>query len=587
MQKELLDYFKVMLVSDGTSKVINYKFMTKGILLNFIPNEEQTNAIKAYVRDANVSTMFSVDDVNNMSTDEKIVKQISHYALQFGTFYTFDVMRATDNSDTMTITLIRGVTKAELQLLIDDSLYSNRPVKDSKILAAIIKYFKLAYDVNKIKNNELRVILFDAVKDRFNYGDDAVRYIVNACSESDLLIKSLDVIKAVQANADNLPTKFLTNHKTPLSEVYNRHKRIIMAVKVGTKARASKSAINQIARLSKNNHKPIVLPMNKTFISDALISTGGQFSALGKIKTKYDYKNLDKFALRDKLKILSLLEFKTHGSATDIFVIRNGRVHLSEDRPVYAKSELQYAMDRVLQSIAKDLAYLKDKVIVLPKDIDYGLPISRKQSVGNLPYGTKVNVASREISSGVYWKNDWGARDIDLSAVDRDGNRTGWGSRLGYDRGGTTGVQFSGDIVNAPNGAMEFLTSSQEDYGLFANIFNGEMGCKIQILVGKKDRKDWIEETFIREEVALKSRGNIVGFVRGKEFTLFYGRMNESYVSSARNKVMIQKALSMRWTIKTLFDHLGIAYVEAAEKPDYDLSYAGFSFDKLENLLNA
>lgn len=574
MQKELLDYFKVMVVADSTTKVLNYKFMTKGILLNFISKSDQEAAIKEYVRDAHATTMFSVEEVNNLSTDEKIVKQLSHYALQFGTNYTLDVMRSADGSDIMTVTLIRGVTKAELQLLIDDSLYSNRPVKDSKILAAIIKHFKLGYDVNKIKNNELRVILFDAAKDIFANGDDAVRYIVNMCSESDLLIKSKDVIAAIQLNADKLPTKFLQNHKQVLAQVYNRHKRLIMAIKVGTKARASKSVINAIGHLSKTAHKPVMIAANKTFVSDAL-----------KAK-RYSYSNLDKFNLRDKLKILNLLEFKKLGSSTDIFVIRNGRVHLAEDRPVYSGNQLQGVIDKVLVSIGKDLSYLKDKVIVLPNDIDYGLPISRKQSVGNLPFGTKVNADSREISSGVYWKNDWGARDIDLSAVDEEGNRTGWGSRLGYDRGGKTGVQFSGDIVNAPDGAMEFLTSSHENYGLFANIFSGEVGCKIQVVVGKKQRAQWMEETFIREELSLKSRGNIVGFVQGKMFTLFYGRMNESHVSSARNKVMIQKALSMKWTLKTLLDHFSIAYVEQAEKPDYDLSYASFTFDKLEALLN-
>lgn len=73
MDKELLDYFKCMLVEDNSAKVVNYQFMTKGILLNFTPNDVQVAAIKRYVRDADVTTLFSVDDVNNLSTDEKII----------------------------------------------------------------------------------------------------------------------------------------------------------------------------------------------------------------------------------------------------------------------------------------------------------------------------------------------------------------------------------------------------------------------------------------------------------------------------------------------------------------------------------
>lgn len=569
--KLLLDNFKCMLVANKTPKVLNYQFMTKGILLNFVPLQTQVEAIKQYIRDANVSTMFSVDEVNNLSTDEKILKQLNHYALQFGTNYAFDVMRATDTgSNAVTITLIRGVTSKELQLLIDDSLYSNRPVKDSKAIVTIIKHYGLVYRISDIKNNELRVALFDVNKDKFTNGDDAVRYLVNVCGESDLLIKSKDVVAKVQANASKVSVKFIENHASVLSEVFNRHKRIIMAVKLGNKA--LRSVINRISRHSKQTHKPIAMAKSKTFVADAL-----------KVKT-YNYRNLDKFSLRDKLKILNLLEFKTKRLTSDIFVIRNGRTHLAEDRPVYEVAQIKSVIEQVLRSIEKDLAHLKGKTIVLPKEIDYGLSISRKQSVGNLPFGTKVYTEGREISAGVYWRNDWGARDIDLSAIDNEGNRTGWGSRYGYGRGGSTGVQFSGDIVNAPDGAMEFLTSHSEHYGLFANIFSGEPGAKIQVLVGTKQREQWIENTVIREELSLKSRGNIVGFVQGKTFTVFYGRMNESHVSNGRNKVMIQKALSMKWTVRTLLDHFGIAHVEQAKKADFDLSYAGFTYDKLEAL---
>jgi hypothetical protein len=44
MNKELLDYFKVMLVEKSSPKVLNYDFMTKGILLDFTPSKEQTIA---------------------------------------------------------------------------------------------------------------------------------------------------------------------------------------------------------------------------------------------------------------------------------------------------------------------------------------------------------------------------------------------------------------------------------------------------------------------------------------------------------------------------------------------------------------
>lgn len=566
----LLEYFKCLIVSkEETKPVINYEFMTKGIILNFNPDSSQKKIIKEYAKENFPNTLFSVDEVNELSLDEKLFKQFTHYYLQSGVDSPrFDVQRSTDKSDTVPVTLIRGISKKELQSLIDDCLYSNKPVKDTQKLAGIIKDNDLEYRINDVLNNELRVLLFDLDKDKFNNGDDVVRYIITKYTNYDLLIKSEEVLKVVSENAIKIPSDLLEKHIDVLSQVFNRHKRIFMAMKIGNRGLAS--VINIISRKSKQNHIPVYMSKNKTFVNDVM-----------KV-SKYNYKDLDKFSLRDKFKILNLLEFKTQKLPEDIYNIRNGKVWVKKDAKVYDIFRLNLVIERVISSIGKDLKHLEGKTIVLPEDIDYGLPISHKQSMGNLPFGTKVSTTENEISSGIYWKNDWGARDIDLSSINIDGDRTGWGSSSGYNN--IYDVTFSGDITNAPNGAMEFLTSSKGQYSLFANIFNGEVGCKIEILVGQKESKQWIDKTLIRESINLTSKGNVVGLVQDKVFIAFVGRVRNSRISDNRDKIMIQKALSMKWTVKALFDELGIKYVNQSNKPDYDLSYANFTFDKLEKL---
>jgi hypothetical protein len=570
----LLDFFKAVLIDDSqkSAKKVVTTYITRGILLDFEPTPNQAKVVESFIRENKIRTLFSVDEVDKAGICDKIVKQLAHYAVSYWFESPELIMNIEGVDHPLSFIAIRGLHKSQIQKFIDTLLYSNRPGKDTDGLVRIIRELDLQYHFDEIKNNELRIQLFDQGKDVFSNGDDAVRYIVFQCTNSPLLIKSRQVIETVQVEHDKIRAHFLQKHVAPLSECFNRHKRIIMALKVGTSSRKVKTIINQIAHLSKKNHKPIGLSKNKTFISDSLQNTGG-----------YNFANLEKFSVRDKFKFLNLLQFKKLRLREDIFVIRNGRTWAEAGRPIFKLSTIAEVEAKVLDSIGVDLQHLKHKKIVLPKDIDYGLPISRKQSLGHLPFGTKVKVTSDEISSGVYWKNDWGARDLDLSTIDKEGNRTGWGRMTGYDRGNP--VTFSGDIVNAPNGAMEFMTSSDASYGLFVNIYNGELGCECEVLVGKKSKERWINTTTIREKCKLPSRGNVIGFVNGKEYTVFLGRLNESRASFNTGAIILAKAKSYYWTVTKLLDEFDIAWTsEELKKPDHNLSYEGFTFEKLEQM---
>jgi len=217
-------------------------------------------------------------------------------------------------------------------------------------------------------------------------------------------------------------------------------------------------------------------------------------------------------------------------------------------------------------------------------DIDYGLPISRKQTLGNLPFGTKITVDG-EISSGVYWENAGGATDLDLSTIDLEGGRVGWGCARGYN---DPNITFSGDVTNAPKGAMEFMTSSTDTYGLFVNIFSGdEKNSKMELVVGSRDpsNKKWIDKCVIREKHTLQSRGNMLGFVHQSTFTVQAGRLNSNRVSSDREKAIVERMCAPKCTVREILEVVGATIVtDNSGACDYDLSYNQFSYDKLEEL---
>ena len=241
----------------------------------------------------------------------------------------------------------------------------------------------------------------------------------------------------------------------------------------------------------------------------------------------------------------------------------------------------------VLNSLSEELNFLKGQTILLDADVDYGLPISRKQTVGNLPFGTRVTSRSNEISSGMYWENAWGATDLDLSTIDLKGNRIGWGQYNFFD---DRNISFSGDLTDARSGAMEFMTSRSKDYSLFVNIYSGKTGAEMELVVGANQTrvttKKWIDEVLIRERITLNSRQTIIGFVKGMTFVAYMGRLNEKRVSVGENPIVNEMRVD-HWTLQRLFSAIGVAFdVDRRDEIEYnhDLSYGSFSFDKLESL---
>ena len=315
--------------------------------------------------------------------------------------------------------------------------------------------------------------------------------------------------------------------------------------------------------------------INKTFVAKALADKS------------FDMSVLDKISIRDKFKYLNLLAYKRKQNSVDAFVIRNGKMHIEPNRKVWDKTAINRVEDAVVTSLKADLAHLNGKKILLDQKVKYGLPTSRNQTVGQLPFGTRVSVGSERISAGMYWENEWGANDLDLTTIDTDGNRTGWGQYSGYDRNNP--ITYSGDVTNAYSGAMEFMTSKSTSYGLFVNIYSGQTGCEMEVVVGAdSDKSKWIGDIAIREKMKLNSRGNIIGFVHDNEFVVYSGRLGDSRVQSRGKNPMVERGLSNFWTVNDLFDLLEIDF-EVDKDPkvsyNYELTYEGFSFDKLESLL--
>lgn len=570
--KEILDIYKVMVV-DSPSKEYDLSNISNGYITNFNPSKDQEKLLNSYYKSLDMNTLFSVKERENGDILTLLNKQFLHYYEIYGldTPGLFDL--EVYSGKVISLNYVQGITTKELELLIQNNLYTNAPVKNALDIVNIIRHHNLSYDINMIKNNEMKVMLFDVTRDTYSNGDDAVRYICFNATNSPLLIKSKEVIKAVKSSIISI--NFIEKHSIVLANVFNRHKPIILAMKNKNNA----SIINLIGRLSKKIHIPIHEPISKRFVSEAL---KGNIS---------DYSLLNNFSNRDLFKYLNLLEYKKSRNTTEAYIIRNGKVHVEHNRPIYNTISIDNVVREIMVVLRKRLQLsLAGKTILLDKNVDYGLPTSRKQTIGVLPFGTVVNLSniSNEISSGVYWENEWGATDLDLSAIDINGQRVGWGQASGYN---STTILYSGDLTNAHNGAMEFLTSNKshsKTYGLFVNIYSGNDKADCELVIGNKTDKQWIDKPLIREKYTLESKGNILGFVNSGSFTVYAGRLTSSSVSSEKDKNIINRGIVNFWTITRLLDEASINYTynrQLGLDYDHDMSYSSITYDKLENLL--
>ena len=136
----------------------------------------------------------------------------------------------------------------------------------------------------------------------------------------------------------------------------------------------------------------------------------------------------------------------------------------------------------------------KTKTVYIPEGVEYALPTSEKQFVGEVPnYSTvEVDPSERDILIGVYWKNERksGHVDYDLSCQSIDGRKIGWNSRWTG-----KGLTYSGDITNAPNGAAEWMVVKEgldASFQIVNNLYSSSEDDfpEFTIMVGYADRKN-------------------------------------------------------------------------------------------------
>lgn len=557
------------MVARYNGRAINLDYIDYGVVLDFVPTAEQIEVLKCANPDRVTRTLFSVKERRKLDVEALVAKQILHYIEVYGldTPGLFN-LEVEGNDAKVPMKFISGMTEAELGVEVLRLAYSNAPLKSASLVRAVITENFIRVDFERVANNELRIQLFRPERDTFRDGADFVRWVIYSTLGVSLVIKNKKTIASLKTKAD-VSADLLERHKLPLAQVFNRMKPLILAMKNPSNAKV----VNEISRLSKTNHKPLRQSFAKTFIADAY-----------RDPFAFNYDLLVGASTRDLIKFLNLIKVRFAELDADVFLIRNGKMHVEPRVEQYDRSKLEYVERKVLEEMKRRLQHLVGKTIALPSNVDYGLPVSRKQTVGEMPFGTKVKVDDKRLSAGIYWENAWGARDLDLSCIMLDGSRSGWGDRYAYE---DNGVWFSGDVTDASKGAMEFFTSKNETYALYLNVFSGNEESDFELIVGRGSKKHWVDDVIFRQRLTTKDRQTFLGVVKDREFIVYDGSTGSSGASFGVRPELLKRAVIGMWTIKELFDAVGIKYVDNDGESvyDYTVNTENMTFSLLEDLL--
>jgi len=450
-------------------------------------------------RHANMTFHKSWAKVKDTPIEQLLFEQFLHYLTTYGfeafgidsdfVFIPTEKLEIPEIQKEIPLIVIKGYTKEELKEKIFQLLSTGIALKEETIHdvvdVALFTGFVLN-DVEKVKNKEVRIVLYSRLGLVPSNNIEFLRYIVYMTTGKTLIIKNdetIDAIKQYNMFVVNAFEKYKNEYGfEKLAEIFYRFKPIFLALR--TNAEMNKN-INRIRRLAKRYHRP----MKVDYINNvtALVKKG-------QVDKKELEKELKKVNIYRKVRLANALKYRTIDTHSILYKIRNGKAYATPFN-VDNQEKMKEILEIVLKSIAFDIEpKVRNKKIYIPEYVLYTFPTSEKNFVGNMPAGSSV-VVPNNLIFGIHWENYQKKRiDLDLSLLDATtGEKIGWDGEYRTEEGT---ILFSGDVTDAkpPDGASEVYYIDQKatkQYLIGLNFYNfydlhlGEIPYKF--FVGSKE----------------------------------------------------------------------------------------------------
>jgi len=515
------------------------------------------------------------------SRTDLLIEQIQHYISTYGSNFQDEIYIPNEILEIPDKKVVFKVIKAYpkevmtrkcLELLKSGIALKEETIND--ILSILVDELSYKFTGNEnIKNKEAVIKIADMYGIIPNDTLEFFRYIIFRATGESLLIKSKEVIEAIKTSNYNPAIQFEKFGLENLAEIFNRFKPLFLAFK----SKCPKS-INKISKLSKVHHKPLVSnPLN--YVTSIILNKEDDLHWLD---------NATPFAL---FRAISACHSRIQGQYAFAYRIRNGKSFIKTNKV----SGLAWTNYDFLINYCRERFSLNGKKYFLPQNVEYALPTSEKMFVGNIPTGSKFY--GKAMAVGVYWENQWGANDIDLSGLNI-GGKIGWNSDYKQRNGD---LMYSGDITDAPNGAVEYLYAKnglKEPTLVNCNVFSGIGNCEYKIVVGKGDQIDYNfmmnpNHLFLETKCQSVQKQNVLGILIPEQDKLCFVILNfgagECRVSgNSEITITATKALFQQWSnpisLKEIIIAFGGEIVNEIENSDYNLTLDNLQKDSFINI---
>jgi len=577
--EKIFNLFNCVLKGDDSDICINYEY---GFVIenNGAWAEKEISSFfkksKLSGNDLNKTFHKSWEVIKDTPREILFIHQIFHYFSTYGTNFEGSMYIPDEILNVPEIKLkfivVKALPKSEIIKKCLGILRSGIALKEETISDLFDILDDLDYKFTGeegIKNKEAIVKLAEIYKIYPKDPTEFFRFVIYRATNNTLLIKNKESIDLIKESKFNPSQLFKEYGLEKMAQIFNRFKPLFLAFK--TKC---PKTINRIAKLSKTLHKPMIEnPIN-------LVTS--------KLLDDKDINWLNNATVFSLFKAINACYSRKNGQDNFVYRIRNGKswVQLKHKKVNVDVCERNY---NLLINHIKNKFSFNGKTIYIPKNVEYALPTSEKMFVGNIPTGSSF--FGEQLAAGVYWENDWGATDIDLSGLNIDG-KVGWNSS--YNQNGR--LLYSGDMTNGRNGAIEYLWCNANKVPTtlaMSNVYYGDADCEYKIVIGngeKINREYMMDPNKVFAEVKCKSvqKQSVIGMFHYKEnktaFTVLNFGAGAARVSSGDSDIQSTaiEALKQQWinplTLNGIFVILGAKVVnEKVEKIDIDLSLENLS----------
>ena len=594
MDPILIQFFKAA-VPGAPAAADPAKLQADAFKCGFIIHPDLLNTdLEAFIsrQTANPNATFYKRWEDMMSKDRiaLLLDQITHYASTYGSGYTqpgngYVPNDGAEAPDFRELTLIAPVSEEELYGRCLKLIRSGAALKgetEKALCGAVTDYLAghpdEAFDIDSVRNREALSILCKALGRRPSAPVELLRYIVYEATGQTLLIQSADMLALVRGNAEKFDFRQLSQAELDaLASIFYRFKNLLLAFRTQEdydrtrrafvqKPSCNRAVVNRIRRAAPRLHVPMRKGFWETLLS-ASVSEEELRARLGGVSA---------------FKLVTLLQtirerLLTNPGEPVMYLVRNGSVWLQDAPQREDRREYLEMLERVLHGRLVELLSAKACSVRFPEQLTLACPASEKTFVGNLPFGSCYAMSDHNFF-GIYWRQEWGCHDFDISFVDWSGAKTGWNAA--YNTGQTF---YSGDMTDADPEASELMYCREgcPDGTVYCSRFNGREGSRFRFFFGRQDIADVTlnymvdpNAKVVDEELVSDRREKMLAVVSGGWIFLMdlatgRGRVSSGKDAGRKEAVIARKArcfLSLRELL------LEAGFTETAENPQLDLT---------------